>query len=615
LDEPANGTPEVLANAAERLHDVLAKRYSVLLLDNVTAPDEISWLLPQWTERNNRQPWLVIAGEMAIGAAVPGSRVPVAPLSADGMRKIWYADTDTVPKEPPRPLPDRRHRSFLARLRDVLRPRPDEAQPAPPSTRDPIDELVAVCGGRPRAIKAVARETSGSERDAEVAKLLSSLHSDERNPLVGIWRAIKVRTEDSLSPAAAWLLHALAELPVTALTRDAIRALVAARVPDADAGSADSLPAPFEELRVRGFVYRVRDRYRLPLEIRWAITGQTPEKNLEIARVAVPALVRHHADRVVRQANQLDVRSVGARAAAWLHEEEPSLRPLFSAEHYQDTAVLLAVIDDLARIASALEYWYVREQQADGLLKVSAAFGELADRADRSGLAALAAARRATAHRMVGHREQAMASLALAAGEARDPTANDLAAELVTRVRVEKALLGMAATRTADREKARRELEEIACRKRHPGAGIAMLNLGALHLAESSYDKALGYLEKAEAMARERHDVGCRAQAVELRGIALAATDLAEAVPMWQEARQLFQAIGEEQGEARCLQHLGAAALSDPAVAEVLTDAVELLEKAKQLRAGQPDTALVDEYLRAASDEQDPDQPAAAPTS
>ncbi|MPZ82992.1 MAG: hypothetical protein GEV28_22400 [Actinophytocola sp.] len=618
-DEPANGTPKVLANAAERLHDVLAKQYSVLLLDNVAVPDEIEWLIPQWTERNNRQPWLVIAGETAIESVVPGSGVAIAPLSTDGMREIWHADTDTMPKEPARPLMYRRRRFLPRWVRDLLRPRRELPRSAPLSTPDPIDALVAVCRGRPRAIKAVARETTGTDREAEVLALLASMNTDENNPLVGIWRAVLLRTEDSLSPEAAWLLHALAVIPVTALTREAIAALVTAHAPDA--GSSDALPAPFEELRVRDFVEEVRNRYRLPLEIRWAITGQADQPDVDKARVAVPALVRHHADRVVRRANQLDVRSVGARAAAWLHEEEPTLRPLFSPEYYQDGEVLLAVIDDLARIAGALEYWYVREQQADGLLKVSAALGELADRAQRRELSALAAARKATAYRMVGQRAAAEEQLALVAGEARAASTHDLGTELVTRLHVEKALLGLAggeSTRDgAEHPKVRRSLEEIADNKRHPGAGIAMINLGAMHLAENSPGAALEYLERAEAMARERQDTSCQAQAVELQGIALSGSDLHEAVSRWQEAKQLFKAIGEEQGRARCLQHLGAAALVDETVAARLADgtrgAVPLLQESKQLRAGQPDTALVDEYLRAADGDMGPDKPAYAP--
>jgi len=321
---------------------------------------------------------------------------------------------------------------------------------------------------------------------------------------------------------------------------------------------------------------------------------------------------------VVRRANQLDVRSVGARAAAWLHEEEPTLRPLFSPESYEDGAVLLAVLDDLARIAGALEYWYVREQQADGLLKVSTELRVLAGSANRSGLAALAAARMATAYRMVGQRAKADALLSVVDGEARGTADHDLATELVTRVCVERALLALAGGKsTRDGAEERRALEELAEGGRHPGAGIAMLNLGALHLANGSPDAA-ALLDRAEAMARARDDVGCQAQAVELRGVALSTTDLNAAVSRWQEAQQLFEAIGDEQGQARCLQHLGAAALVDASVAARLADdpddadpaatALPLLQRSKRLRAGQPDTALVDEYLRRAIDGQDPSQ-------
>jgi tetratricopeptide (TPR) repeat protein len=615
-DEPANGTAKVLDNAAERLHDRLAKQYAVLMLDNVAVPDEIAWLTRQWTARNNRQPWLVIAGEAAIGPVVPNSRVPVAPLSTDGMRQLWHAETDTAPQPPV----SQRRWPLPRRVSDgLLRWRHRSAGPAPAA--EPLDRLLTACGGRPRAIKAVARETSGPHREAEVNSLLESLNSDENNPLVRIWRAILLRAEGSLSPDAVWMLHALAVLPVTALTREAVNALVAANPAVSNGSSAEGgLPASFEELRVRDFVQEVDERYRLPMEIRWAVTGQAAGKDAEIARVAVPALVRHHAERVEGQANRLDVPTAGARATWRLHDEERTLRPLFSTEYYsEDDSLLLAVIDDLARIASALEYWYVREQQAAGLLTVSTALGQLAGQAERPGLTALAAARKATAYRMIGQRAKAEELLTLVAGEAHSSADHELGAELAVRLQVEKALLGMADTGSevdsAERARLWRSLEDIAKQQRHPGAGIAMINLGALHIAENSPDKALVYLRKAEAMARDRHDVGCLAQSVELQGIALSGTDLHEAVPLWQRAQQQFEAIGEEQGQARCLQHLGAAALVDPTVAGRLTtgtrvalapraaaeQAMPLLAKSKQLRAGQPDTELIDEYLREAT--------------
>jgi len=569
LDEPANGTPKVLANAAERLHEVLAKQYSVLLLDNVTEPAEIQWLIPQWTGWHNRQPWLVIAGETATEAAAPDSGVRIDPLSTAGMRAIWLADTSSAPAP---------------------------SAPTGLSVPDPIDEVIDACHGRPRAIKAVARETTGTDRVAEVGSLLKTMTTDEENPLVGIWRAILLRTVDSLSPDARWLLHALAVIPLTALARDAIIALVAAHAPDADPGSGAALPEPFEKLRAQGFMEEVDGRYRLPLEIRQAITGRTDREDDEIARVAVPALVRHHADRVVRRANQLDVRSVGAVAAQWLGDEEPTLRPLFTPENYPDGEVLAAVLDDLARIAGALEYWYVREQQADGLLTVSTGLGTLADRAQRYGLSALAAARKATAYRMLGQPKVADQMLCMVDSEARGTVDHALGTELVTRLRVERALLSVSAG-APKTELVREELEKIAGQERHPGAGIAMLNLGALYLMENSTDRARECLAKAEGMARTRGDTGCHAQAVELRGIAESGEDLDRAVSLWQEASQLFAAIGEEQGQARCLQHLGAAAVVDPAVADRLDSAVSLLERSKKLRAGQPDTTLVDEYL------------------
>jgi hypothetical protein len=91
----------------------------------------------------------------------------------------------------------------------------------------------------------------------------------------------------------------------------------------------------------------------------------------------------------------------------------------------------------------------------------------------------------------------------------------------------------------------------------------------------------------------------------------LSQRNLVEAVRAWQLARATFARIGDDQGEARCLQHLGTAALVDPAAAgqilkgtperlatrDAALEALRCLERAKTLQTGKPDTSLVDHYL------------------
>lgn len=113
-------------------------------------------------------------------------------------------------------------------------------------------------------------------------------------------------------------------------------------------------------------------------------------------------------------------------------------------------------------------------------------------------------------------------------------------------------------------------------------------------------------------MARDARDAGGEAHSVELQGTALAMRDqLAAAVRRWQHARTIFAGVGEDAGESRCLLNLGAAAHADPRMAGLLRDgrptplsrraaaevAYERLERARALRTGKGDTALVDHYL------------------
>ena len=76
-------------------------------------------------------------------------------------------------------------------------------------------------------------------------------------------------------------------------------------------------------------------------------------------------------------------------------------------------------------------------------------------------------------------------------------------------------------------------------------------------------------------LAQDAGDHGAQAHSVELQGVVLSHWNLVESVRAWQLARTTFARIGERQGEARCLQHLAAAALTDPRAAGQLLQATE----------------------------------------
>jgi hypothetical protein len=583
VDEPADGTPALLADAGHRLVAALRDRYDVLMLDNASSPEEVEWLARHWPAHG--RPWLVVAGESAIVPVVEHGTVLVGELGRPGLLAMWRAE---VPATVGR------------RIWGRLNRRTGDARP------EDLDVLLEACFGRPGVLKAFIREILRPDSTVSIASVVAAAGSpgSPDGVLERVWTEMLDHVRDGLSDSAVGLLHGLAELPVTALTKDAICAML----------PLGSDLAPLEELRLRNLVREADGRYRLPLEVRNAVSATTAEEiRRGYARQAIPALLRHYRGDASTWAARF---GLGAKAGDWFHDAERSLRPLFNSESYVDEQLLELVIDELAAIADALEGWYVREQQSGGLLAVNTALHALAERSGWPALAGAAAIRMATAHRMAGRLGDAGALLDVAAACAAG-LRHDQASELAVREHVERALLCMAGS-GADPEglaSAEAELDRIlATHRDHRGATAALINLGALCLRQGRPADALRHLRQAERLANDRRDVGCRAHAVELQGIALSYQDdqLLEAVAAWRLAEHYFATIGEEQGEARCLQHLGTAALVDGRVAGQIRDnrstplderaaaviALGLLERAKELRAGQPGAQLVDHYLR-----------------
>jgi tetratricopeptide (TPR) repeat protein len=587
IDEPSDDTGDVLSRAANQLIDMLAEQGGILLLDNVSTAEQVWWLVREWP--SGGWPRLVIAGEAAVGAAVEHRTVQVGELAKADLRAIWDRELDV-------PEPGRRQRI----LNKLSRPKRDAA--------DPVDELLRACYGRPRAVKAFTHEIR-STSTVTAANLAAEIRRGKRadGPLERVWTAILASIWDGLSEDAARLLEALAALPVTGLNRGAIAAVL---------GTEDL--APLEELRDRNLVREKGGRYRLPQEIRRPIVDTwSPEQRDETALRAVPALVGYVAVHVERWAGRLgkDLDTETERARDWFRDSEPTLRSLFGGDYYPGE-VLDRVLADLCAIADALDTWYVREQRSRSLLEVNLVLHDLVRRARRPDLVALTAIRLATAHRLAG-RPDAAAKQLDDARERRTLVRDDrIRAELDTRVQVEVALLAMtgagpddAVLRDAAAElgRLRQQSKDVARRPE------VLVDLGALCLGRQRTAEALAHLKEAEALAVQVRDAGSEAHAVELQGVALAQQDgqLVEAARRWTRARARYERIGEDRGVARCLQHLGSAALHDPRVAGFLRYgrpvalppddaarvALDRLTQARSLRAGQPDTTLVDHYL------------------
>ncbi|MFI5690767.1 hypothetical protein ACIA58_02915 [Kribbella sp. NPDC051586] len=288
----------------------------------------------------------------------------------------------------------------------------------------------------------------------------------------------------------------------------------------------------------------------------------------------------------------------GMAAAEWYAMNEEWLRELLMAEKpHVDT------IDDFARICDALEPWYVRRADPDALLQLSDLLSAAAEVCARRDLAELAAARAATAYRMLGDLDTASTRLGISDNIA---THSRTAAALTTRRQVERALLSLA---RADRSPAGNDRDEAVlnardrlddARLKRPGPDLAAdvaiaVNLAVVHLYQQDAEGALDQLRPAVARAIAAHDLSGQAHALELMGVAAWMQDNQhEAVGRWEHAGHLYAEIDEREGHARCLQHLGSAEV----VAGHLSAGLELLEQSAMLRTSE--SQILTMYLEVA---------------
>jgi hypothetical protein len=288
----------------------------------------------------------------------------------------------------------------------------------------------------------------------------------------------------------------------------------------------------------------------------------------------------------------------GLAAAEWYSLNEPRLRELLLTEKARDDTA-----DDLARICDALEVWYLRRSEPGALLELSEFLTAVADACGRRDLAELAAARAATAYRLMGDLEAASTRLGVSDNVA---THTRTAAALTTRRQVERALLHLARAELApagnDRDEAvlnaRDRLDDA--RLSRPGPDLAAevaiyINRAVVQLYRQDPEGALDQLRPAVARATAAGDISGQAHALELTGVAAwMQRSPHEARRWWQHAEHLYAEVDEREGRARCLQHLGSAEVA----AGRLRSARELLEQSALLRTSESE--ILARYLEAA---------------
>lgn len=592
LDEPADSTPAVLADAAARLLFEMRQRATVLLLDNVFHAEQVAWLTRMWPGGDDL-PLLVIAGARPVADAVsPGVVVHLNELSVHVMRQI---------------LADQLGETWSQRVRETLRAFGRDLRG---DRSDAMDDLLRRFGGRPRAVGEIARLMRMSGGRPWLAELIEGDETGNE-PLVALWRAVLPRLmEYTLSQRARELVRALAVLPVTGLGRDALDALVPPQ-----GGYTDAI----QELRQAHVIQESPPgRFRLPEEIRLALQQGQPIPD-EVWQ-AVARLVRHYATQATRWATALGSVTEARSGSVWLHQEEPLLRALLT-DWRPDARPPEYLVDDLALIADALDVWYVRELQSDGLVRTSEGLAKIAAAAGRDELVRLAQVRTAAAHRIGTHLPLAERAIGVT-----EPDGRHFA--LRARWHNERGLIEFDhATRVADDHAARSEHLQAA--EQHlrealalvPSADLSgrlcvLVNLAAVAIEQRRLLPAQDLLDQAATFAELAQDLGGRAQIVELKGVtAIHGGNRVQAVAQWQEALAWYRDLGDEQGQARCLQHLGSLAVVSPDVAGLLDTghplpvgadraarvAHDYLSQSKHLLAGQPSSEIVDFYLEIAA--------------
>ena len=289
--------------------------------------------------------------------------------------------------------------------------------------------------------------------------------------------------------------------------------------------------------------------------------------------------------------------SGGMAAASWFEQEEPALhRLLFSTEVGPET------VDQLAWICDALEARYVRQRRADDLLELSERLATIGEYAGRRDLEELAAVRAATAFRLRGDLDAATLRLGVASNLA---PPGPSAAAMRTRRALERSLLQLARADRyepgADRAdallNARDRLDDAgrAVPRADLAADIAIrLNRAVVCLYQHDTSTALDHLRLAAARASASRDSSAHAHALELFGVAAwMQGNPDQAVLWWRQAQCRYAEVEECEGAARCLQHLGSAALSTGGCLAALA----LLEDSAKLRGGTQGHEVLESYL------------------
>lgn len=408
------------------------------------------------------------------------------------------------------------------------------------------------------------------------------------------------------------LARTLAELPPCELGADAVAAVHAEVSP----GATRPLLEMLGDLGRHGVVECSPDtaRYRMhPQQRAWATEIEWPHDTPPRWPAALPALLQHYADLCDQWLTALRTVANAGKARQWFRTEEPVLHALVTGTRPAEPRL---AIDQLTRIADALDVWYARQYQPVRSLRVSNALYHIADDAGYPIHRALAQTRQRAAYRRG------------APGYPPEPAPlprHRLRAAMHARQAHEQGLehlnLALSAAPTdhglLDRAEASLKEAWLALPRADIAGAIAVaLDLAVVHLHQGRLDSAQDRLDVAEDLTFKDSDLPGQAHVHELMGIvAWSGGERYRAVDRWLNAFGLFCKLADERGESRCLQHLATAVLADPGLARLalpasddpetdpfdetyaLLNARSWLERSLKLRPAQDDACLAARYL------------------
>ena len=499
-------------DAAEHVRVRLHEKPTVLVLDNARAADQVDWL-PRPVPEGSA---IVVAGDVPAAADVQD--LPVGRLSAAAGLALLRRD-----------LP-------AARL-------PDDGDPA-------LDRLAEGWLKSPAVVGRIRRWLQ-QHPSADAGTLLAELEGG-RPPdtdQTEVLRGVLAQLTAGLSDDALDLLELLPHVPTTYLPVRAAAALLDRAEPRTERALEELARATLLDAQGGG-------RYRVPREARRLARGRWAARRRAAARARRAAAAGEAAAAAAAALEEraplpLDgsgpVRAVAAET--WFREVDLELPALLRAATRDGPRPRSAA--RLREIADALDLWFRRD-------------GRPQERA------AAAAAARDAARSLRDPAGEQSALLRLAA-VAREQGRLDDSGELLRRARDETA--GPAAVArwgtgwaahlldAGDTGGARGELEaNLRRRPRRDEVGRVTdrVGLGAVLLAQGDLDAAEGRLLEAAALGSRAGDAAGFARAQELLGVLAARRGRPDqAVGTWRDLVALYEQLHDEDGQARCLVHLG----------------------------------------------------------